>query len=175
MRHWPPIVCALFIVGGCAGAPTPQAPVPIETAPVAVTPTPAATATPAPARTATPSPSASPTASPSPDQLTEVPEASHGDEPFPSPLAENPIDLKGKTVAAGAGNATARGAIDGNLYTQWSARQEMADNVWWSIDLGSVRSISRIDLMPDANPEVRVLFDVEVSDDYKTWTSAGDG
>lgn len=173
-----PLCCALLAVAGCAGqTPPAQAPVPIETAPVVATPTPAPTATPTaqPTATPTPAPSGTPAQSPSPEQLEEVPEAAYGPDAFPSPLVGGQMSLSGKTVAAGAGNATARGASDGNLYTQWAARQGVADNVWWAIDLGSVRTVSRLDLLADASPESTAYFTVEVSDDYEAWETVGSG
>lgn len=179
MRHRPLIVLAFLVVSACAVQPASPPTVgptgaPSGSATASPTATPTATPTPPPTPSPSPSASASATATPSPmaSQLAQVPEAQHGASPFPSaPSASSQAYvLADATVQAGAGNATARGAIDGDLYTEWSARQGVGASTWITIDLGTTESLSRVDLLPDASPEAVCYFDVQTSTDGTSWS-----
>lgn len=180
MRHWPLIVPALAVLAACAppsGTPASQAtPTPGPTTEV-VSPSPVPTATPVPSPTPTPSPtpSISPTPQPSPSQLRELSEANHGETPFPSPPPGSAYDLRTAAVRAGSGNETAFGAIDGKIYTTWSARAGVSDDVWLYVDLGSAKPVSRLDLLADASPDVMCYFNVDVSSDARAWRTVGSG
>lgn len=184
MRHWPSVALAVLVMSACTSQPlnvqpsTPVSPSPsaMVTAPPGVMPTPV----PSPAATLSPSPgpsvlmpSAAPTASPA--QLKELSEANHGDEPFPPAPSGSAYDLRNATITAGMGNVSAFGAIDGELYTEWSARDGVGDDTWLTIDLGAEKRVSRVDLLPDASPEAGTFFNVEVSKDGKAWTTVGSG
>lgn len=185
MRHWPTLTLALLLMSACTTQPLqPTTQVsPQPSAPASVMPSeapsasPSMTITPMPIATTSPSasPSVSPSASASPAQIRDLDEANHGDDPFPAAPAGNAYDLRTATVTAGSGNVSAYGAIDGRQYTEWSARQGVADDVWLTIDLGTAKKVSRVDLLPDASPDVGCFFNVEVSQDGKTWQTVGSG
>lgn len=185
MRHWPSIVAALLLMSACSNqpiAPSMQVSAPPSAAPSAsampstdpfASPTPVPTPTPTPSIMMSMMPSASPSASPA--QLKELDEANHGDEPFPNAPSGSAYDLKNATIFAGSGNVSAFGAVDAQHYTEWSARQGISEDTWLSIDMGTERRITRVDLLPDASPEVGCFYNVEVSKDGKTWTTVGSG
>ncbi|HEY9723674.1 MAG TPA: discoidin domain-containing protein, partial [Oscillatoriaceae cyanobacterium] len=116
---------------------------------------------------------ATPTPTPTPSQLTQVPEAQHGASPFPSPspAGEAAYNLASDVVQAGAGNETARGAIDGDVYTEWNARQGVGPSTWITIDLGTSETVSRVDLLPDASPDALCYFNIQTSSDGNQWTT----
>lgn len=121
-------------------------------------------------------PSASPSPSPSPQQLVEVPEANHGTQPFPAaPLVPGAYDMAGLTVLASANDTVARGAIDGKPGTEWSARQGVEKAPGYVFDLGTAKLVGRLDVLPDASPDVKVFFNVELSDDGKQWRTVASG
>ncbi|MGW7308234.1 discoidin domain-containing protein [Streptomyces sp. NPDC054835] len=67
-------------------------------------------------------------------------------------------------------------ATDGNAATRWAS--DWSDPQWIRVDLGSVRSFSRLQLVWD--PAYARAYEVQVSDDGATWrtvhtTTAGDG
>jgi hypothetical protein len=78
-------------------------------------------------------------------------------------------ELTTAKATAGAGSTTAIGAIDNRPYTQWAARRGTGQDTWLMIDLGEVRRVSRVALLPDASPKTEVSFDVEVSADKTSW------
>jgi hypothetical protein len=43
------------------------------------------------------------------------------------------------------------------------------------VDLGEAKSISRIDVLPDASPDVNCFFNIDTSDDGTTWETQGTG
>lgn len=167
MRHWPAALVSTLMLAACTAPAAPPvveaSPTPAPAASVAVSPSP----TPSPSATVapSPSPSAMPTASPS----GGLDEAQHGTTPFPSPPAAGAYDLAAAKATAGAGSTTAIGAIDGRPYTQWAARRGTGQDTWLAVDLGEVRRVSRVALLPDASPTGEVSFDVEVSADKATW------
>ena len=182
-----PLTALALLVAVAACSPSPVAPpvtaspqpsqapggaTPSATPSVAETAAPTASPTlppsPAPSATASPSPSPSPSGTPGP-----LGEAAHGDTPFPSPPADSRrVDL---TRAVGAGQASAHGAIDGQLYTEWAARSGIGPSVWLAIDLGAERAVGKLDLLADASPEVDCFFNVELSDDGEAWRTVAAG
>lgn len=122
------------------------------------------------------SPGVTPSASPSPPQLVEVPEANHGTQPFPAaPLVPGAYDMASLTVQASANDTVARGAIDGKPGTEWSARQGVEKAPGYVFDLGAAKVVGRLDVLPDASPDVKVFFNVELSDDGKQWRTVASG
>jgi hypothetical protein len=78
-------------------------------------------------------------------------------------------------ATAGAGAATAIGAIDGRPYTEWNARGGVGPTTTLTIDLGTAKTLTKVDLLPDASPVVDCFFNVDVSADGKTWRTVGAG
>lgn len=188
-----PIVAltSLLVLGACrtqatiVATPTPTAS--LAASPVASTapaPEPTATPTPAPSPSFAPltpasaAPTAAPSATPVPvPSGSPVPlgEAEHGDDPFPSPPPGAAIDLDDAVATAGAGQVSAHGAIDGEIYTEWAARAGVGSATWLAIDLGKARKVSKVDLLADGSPEADVFFNVEVSADGATWRTVAAG
>lgn len=169
MRHWPATLVTALSLAACAApaAPpvVPASPTPAPAASVAVPASP--TPTPSPSATVAPSPSPSPTPTASPSGGLD--EAQHGTTPFPAAPVAGAYELTTAKATAGAGTTTAVGAIDNRPYTQWAARRGTGQDTWLMVDLGEVRRVSRIALLPDASPKTEVSFDVEVSADKSSW------
>ncbi|RKR86972.1 F5/8 type C domain-containing protein [Micromonospora pisi] len=98
---------------------------------------------------------------------------------FPAGRGDDISNLAaGRTVTASStqsGNGAAR-AVDGDLGTRWAS--SWSDNQWITVDLGSVRPVSRAVLTWEA--AYARSYRVEVSTDGATWqpvwsTTAGDG
>lgn len=97
-------------------------------------------------------------------------------EPEPTPT---PVELsQGKTTAASSyrDSLYPRLAVDDNASTRWGSNY--SDPQWIRVDLGAVRSISRVTLLWEA--AYAKAYKIQVSSDLSTWTTvysttSGDG
>jgi hypothetical protein len=181
MRYSPFVAASLLALAACQPSPAPApAPTGTPTATATATATPTATPEPSPSPSSSPSATATPERSPSPTPFASPSplfEAKHGDLPFPSPPgdAADRYSLAGARAYSKAGSDTAFGAIDGRPYTEWAPRHAPDTDVELMIDLGEAKSISRVDILPDASPDVNCFFNIDTSDDGDNWATQGTG
>jgi hypothetical protein len=114
------------------------------------TPTPSPTATSTPTATATPTRTATPTATTVPPNDVEV-----------TPPAS------AVTASTNDGNVPGN-VVDNNLGTRWSA---IGDPQWVKLDLGSVRTVTRVGIAVYNGNSRQNRFDLQVSTDNTNWTN----
>ena len=166
----PPVVASAAPTAAPAVA-APSADVATAAPAVGASPLAEASAAPSPSPTADATPSAGPSGTPAP-----LGEANHGDTPFPSPPAgTKAVSLASATATAGAGQASAHGAIDGEIYTEWAARAGIGPTVWLAIDLGTARKVGKVDLLADSSADVECFYNVELSADGEEWRTVAAG
>jgi len=104
-------------------------------------------------------------------------EAQHGTAPFPSAPGDagDRYSLATARASSKVGGDTAFGAIDGRPYTEWAPRRVPGPDVQLVIDLGEAKSLSRVDILPDASPDANCFFNVDTSDDGDNWATQGTG
>jgi Cellulose binding domain/F5/8 type C domain len=112
---------------------------------------------PSPSASRSPSPSPSPTPSPSPST-----------PPPTSPYARTVVSA----VTASTNGNNARYAIDDRSDTAWSAS---GDGQWLTLDLGKTLTVGLVDLAFQNGDTRRYRFDLQVSTDGTTWTTAWSG
>jgi len=126
-----------------------------------ITPTPPVpTPTPTPVPTSTPTPTGTPVTSPTP---TPTPTA--------TPTSSTPVEVTptgaGITASGNDGNLPAN-TVDNSLATRWSAN---GDGQWIRYDLGSVRTLSYVNVAFYNGNLRQARFDLQVSNDDSTWTN----
>ncbi|ULQ55770.1 discoidin domain-containing protein [Flavihumibacter rivuli] len=85
----------------------------------------------------------------------------------PAPPIENAnMALNKPATSSGGGNAE-KLANDGELSTRWFSA--VADNQWWKVDMGSIRSISRVDIKWEG--AFAVDYSIQVSTDDIAYTT----
>jgi hypothetical protein len=120
------------------------------------TPTPRPTPTPVPTATPSPTPTPTPTATPTPRPTTP-----------PTDVEVTP-GASAVTASTNDGNVPGN-TVDNNLATRWSA---IGDGQWIKYDLGSVRTVTRVGIAVYNGNTRQNRFDLQVSTDNATWTTA---
>ncbi|MFI9815958.1 polysaccharide lyase family 7 protein [Saccharothrix variisporea] len=82
--------------------------------------------------------------------------------------AGSPLAIAEVTALTHDGNVPAN-TIDNDLTTRWSAE---GDGVWIRYDLGSPQTVGSVSIAWHKGDTRRATFDVELSDDSTTWTTA---
>jgi hypothetical protein len=86
-------------------------------------------------------------------------------------LRQSPVNLAlnhpvtASSINMQDGDRAAANAVDGELGTRWSSKQE--DNQWIYVDLGAPKKISEVKL--DWETATAKDYDIEVSDDAQSW------
>jgi endoglucanase len=109
-------------------------------------------------------PSATPAPTPTP---TPRPTATATPTPGGTPVEITP-GAAGVTASTNDGNVPGN-AVDDNLTTRWSAS---GDGQWLKLDLGVARTVSYVKVAAYQGNTRRNAFDLQVSSDNATWTTA---
>lgn len=89
---------------------------------------------------------------------------------------EQPIDALLWDATASKASARAQLACDGDPATRWDSGTGQQAGQWFQVDLGEVRSLSRLELDAAASSnDYPRRYEVTVSMDGKTWTTAATG
>ncbi|MGW0828254.1 polysaccharide lyase family 7 protein [Streptomyces sp. NPDC002845] len=80
----------------------------------------------------------------------------------------SPLEVTAVSASSDDGNVAAN-TLDNDLSTRWSAE---GDGVWIRYDLGSAQTIGSVSLAWHKGDTRRDTFDVELSDDGSSWTTA---
>jgi hypothetical protein len=92
--------------------------------------------------------------------------------PKPSPQAPDPANLalaRPVTASSSQGEETPECAVDGDILTSWQSGRKANEPSWLCVDLGESKTFSRV-IIGWQGWEFPKSFEVQVSDDAKSWT-----
>ncbi len=93
-------------------------------------------------------------------------------EEIPVPSEPSQISVSASHNNRSQGDDNLQYALDNDPYTRWSTRTPQAPGMWFQIDLGTVRTISQVQLINDRSPhDYPRGFIIRISPDGQSWTT----